>query len=347
MSLRCKRRGLRAVLTACAVTVGVLAGTSQLASAFVPCPRTGSRVLPTLTWETSWPTEARVNPKGVTLCRGAIGGTTPAYLQMVDLGDGAKIRLHADVDPESPPASFSEPNTLYRKRVASEWYSWIRSLPNTEQYQPYLEPDDSRLFSITNATFFTDIRNENQTTLPFPLMTWALTETLGLSFRRAFPRYPQEEELIEPEEARADEDYEAPKKALLIDAEFWEGSQQVRIQRFASRYEFETINEWFENIETFYPADAAVSFPPEYRIGELHRRTYVGVWGDTVYIFVTQASMTNADASAMMQEIQPGMEVIQMDGGASTQFYSRYGAVASSASPAQEVPNVLAVYTAP
>jgi hypothetical protein len=347
MSFRLKRRGLHVTLTACAVSVGVLAGTSQVASAFVECPSFTSRPLGA-TWRTIYPRREDTR-KGVALCHvGNIGGTM-GWLQIADLGDGAKVRLHTDVDPASPEPSAYEPDTLYRKRVAEEWYSWIRSLPSTEQYQPWLEPSPTRLFSVTNATFFKDSDNDNETTLPLPLQTWAHTETLGVAFRNAYPRFPAEEWVFDT--PRREEDYDAPKKALLFDAGFWgEETQQARVQSFPTAYEIEDIGAWYEEIETFYPADAAVGFTPEYRVGEYSRRNYVGVYGDTVYVFVSQGEIRNSDASAAMQEIQPGMQVVQMDGGGSAQFYSRYGEMDSSLPwplENREVPNVLAIYSAP
>jgi hypothetical protein len=363
MSLRFRRRGLRATLTACAVTVGVLAGTSQLASAFVPCPTTGSRIMVPSIWETKWPNEARVNPKGVTLCRISNGGITLGYLQMVDLGDGARIRLHADVDPESPEPDILETNTRYRKRVAREWYTWLRSLPGSEWVEEgfhytYIEPEPTRLFSITNATFFTETRTTT-TTLPFPIETMGELSTFGFSWRRAH-REPFAYPGFEPGSVTPDEDYEAPKKMLQIGEIInWETeeerNQAARVAAYPTHYEWDFELRYLEMVE--YPggnteepelADLAVSFPPEFRVGESNRRNYVGVYGDTVYIFITQALITNENARAMMQEIQPGMEVIQMDGGGSNQFYSRYGEIVSNELPSQRrVPTVLAVYRAP
>jgi len=93
--------------------------------------------------------------------------------------------------------------------------------------------------------------------------------------------------------------------------------------------------------------DAAVSFTPEYTVGELRRRNYVGLYGDTLYIFTSKDNYTNAQAISIMREIQAGINLIQMDGGASTQFYSAYGEMRSNElGSAREVPTVLAVYRA-
>jgi hypothetical protein len=322
----------------------MLAGTSQVASAYVPCPRGEIREANVESWNTLWGSSAET-AKGVTLCEG-VGGlfnNTRGYLQIADLGDGAKIRLQTQLHPLSPEPSYYEPNTLYSRRSAEEWYNWIRGLRSTEENAAYLEPRASRLFSTTNATFFTET-GTSWTTLPFPFINWANTTTLGLSFQRAFPSFPEEWEIESPER---DEDYEAPKKALLIDSRFFSSPQQARIESFRTRYEIEDMAAWIER-EEFFPADAAVGFTPEFRVGESNLRTYFGVYGDEVYVWVTDDEFTNAEANATMQEIKPGMDVIQMDGGGSSQFYSAYGEMRSSVPvDGRPVPNVLAIYRAP
>jgi hypothetical protein len=339
MSLRYKRRGLRATLTACAVSVGVLAGTSQVASAFVGCPGSGTRSANVDSWNTLWPIEERVDPKGVALCEG-VGGlfnNTRGYLQIADLGDGAKIRLHADVDPESPGAWLGEPDVLYRKRTADDWYSWLVNLdPENEANWSYVQPSQARLFSVTNASFFSDTDNEHQTTMSFPLITWGELSTYGQAERNY--------------ESGNRFDWEQPKKGLQIGS-LYGGTQRVRVDPIRTRYQYEDLIAELMHVggepNRYDTIDAAVSFTPEVRIGESNLRTYFGVYGDTVYVWVTDDEFTNAEAAATMQEIQPGMEVIQMDGGGSSQFYSLYGEMDSSIPIAdREVPSVLAIYRA-
>jgi hypothetical protein len=344
MSFRFKRRGLHATLTACAVTVGVLAGTTQVASAYVPCPTTASRVLVSLSWETRWPTESRVNPKGVTLCRGKNVGGTLVWLQMVDLGDGAKIRMHADRDPESPLPWWEtgNPDTLYRKRLVDEWYSFIRSKEGVEEEPDYgyATPPPRRLFSVTNASFFTDADNEHQTTVPFPIHTLNGMDSFGVSWRRARVGETRSPPVF-------DADYEASKRIFYLGGP-WLIRQTARVDPFPTYYEEEDFEEYWHiggDPEVFDTEDYAVSFSQEVPVGVEKRRNYVGVYGDTVYIMVSQAGLTNREASSFMQEIQPGMEVIQMDGGGSAQFYSRYGEMVSNDIPwSREVPNVIAIY---
>lgn len=360
MSFRNKRRGLHAMLTVCAVIVGVLAGTTQTASAFVACPaaRTAYRNTRVLTWESIWGTR-RETAKGVTLCRGwageGVSRHTAGFLQIVDLADGAKVRVQAQADPETEPGYFAT-HTGYRKRTAQSWYLWIRSLRRTNETAQWLEPGNERLISVTNATFFKNTINGRDTELPFPLLSGAGQETLGVSFAEAYPAFPLEE--WQTEEPLRNSDYDAPKSALLLSDNLYEAGrtaeiQKARVRGFRSRYEIEDMAAWDEEpVEVWFTMDAAVSFRPEYDVGgerQSKRRTYVGVWGSKLYVWVTEDSFTNAQANAAMQEIQPAMDVIGMDGGGSSQFYSPYGVMLSVAGPfleQRDVPTVLAIYRA-
>jgi hypothetical protein len=342
------------MLTVCAVIVGVLAGTTQTASAFVACPAAGvgGRSAGIARWITLWGTERRV-AKGVTLCRAEAGTAfiTNGYLEIVDLADGAKVRLQSKMTTESY-SSFYEPQVLFDKRTARGWYEWIRGLRRTNETATWLEPERSRLFSTTNATFFREGTPSTTTRLPFPYINYSIEETLGMSFARAHPTFPTEGWETEPE--RSEVDYERPKKTLLLSANFYEEGifpeiQRVAIQPFRSRYEIEDMANWEEEIEEFFVADAAVSLPPEYDLGgerASNQRTYIGVYGRVVYVWVTESKYTNAQANATMQEIRPGMRAIQMDGGGSTQFYTNGYGERRSEDPIidRPVPTVLAIY---
>jgi len=342
MSFRYKRRGLRATLTACAVTVGAMAGTPQLASAFVPCPSTTMRVLSTR-WETLWGTRSET-AKGVTMCRGANIGGTVGYLQMVDLGDGAKLRVQAELEPRFQETQLENgnPDTVYNKRDAEEWYSFLRSKAGSTEEPDYgwALPNPRRLFSVINASFFTETENSVNTTVPWPVWTYNAQDSFGLSWRRA-----RDGEVEEP--IRFDSDYEEEKKVLYLQ-DPGTPVQKARVDPFPTYYELEDFGE-YDHIGgrsgIFDTTDLAVGLTPERVRGEYRRRDYVGVYGDTVYMFVSRTEMRNAEASALMQEIQPGMEVIQMDGGGSTQVYSAYARMESN-DPFQDrrVPVVLAAY---
>jgi hypothetical protein len=352
------------------MSIAMLAGMAQGASAFVACPSGITRSARVDRWITRWPTGG-ANAKGVTLCEGVEGAfnDTRAYLQIADMGDGAKVRLRSDVDPESPEPWLLEPEVVFRKRTASAWYSWLRSLrPETPWVQEgrweYIEPENTRLFSTTNATFFKDPANERETTVPFPLRSGSLA-SWGRSWREAHPRAGPGGPGVEPGPIERNADYEAPKKVLVMEEIMtpvwpdeeeeevtWEelARQVVAVRSFPARYEWDFEGRLAETWETseYTTTDFAVSFTPEYTVGSSNRRTYMGVYGDSLYIFVTRENLTNAEARATMLEIQPGMEVIQMDGGGSTSFYSAYGSLSSNIPiDPREVANVLAIYRAP
>ena len=349
MSFRWKRRGLRAVLMACAVIVGVLAGTTQFASAFVPCPSEGNIAGGISEWYTEWPTGSE-DAKGVTLCHGVSGLSSKGYLQIVDLSDGAKIRLQTQVDPTSEYGSFHygeshSPNTLFTKRTAYNWYQWIRRLPEEEEVLPQsIRPSPSRLFSVTNGGFFkSDENNERPTKVPFPVWNWGLQSSFGVS---------QNAEEEGPDKL-------AEKKALVIGSGFRifgeETTQTVKVETFPRNYESGDPYTYLRNEgnplgEEHEVADAIVGFTPEYVVGEAeeeykNRRNYIGVYQNKVYIFTSDSHYTNNEAWEVLREIQPGIQVVQLDGGGSAQFYSAYGEQESTVpvNP-REVPTVLAIY---
>jgi hypothetical protein len=341
MTFRCKQRGLYVRLTALVVgactMVALLAFMAQSASAFVPCP---SRVISSggiNTFEVLWGTR-RETAKGVTLCRGYTGSAaTAGYLQIVDATDGARIRLQTEEDASGAPAELGQTETLFTKRTASEWYSFIRGLRREARTEAYLfEAPTERLFSTTNATFFKDNVNIRNTRLPLPFIGWQGKDTLGVSYREGGG------------------DWNAPKKIFVTE---WpeETPQNAQVSPFPTFYSEpweEVETPYWESIEPMgleHPTfEAAVGFSPEYRIGERSRRNYIGTYGYITYIFTSYVEYTNEQMRSIMQEIQPGMEVVQMDGGGSAQFYSAYGELTSSVPfIARRVPNVLAIYRGP
>jgi hypothetical protein len=140
-------------------------------------------------------------------------------------------------------------------------------------------------------------------------------------------------------------------------------TQDVAIETFPAHYEFEDIWTYLShvggNVYNYDTWDAAVSFTPEVVVGEAeeeykNRRNYLGIYDHVVYIFTSDNDYTNAETVEIMNEIQPGMEMIQLDGGGSAQFYAEeYGEMDSSIpyiptySEDREVASVLAVYRAP
>jgi hypothetical protein len=345
LSFRRKRRGLHVRLTTLVVSactmVALLALMAQAASAYVPCPsgetRTGG-----IRFANVWGS-TRENARGVTLCWGLVRPiTTAGYLQIIDLTDGAKLRLQTIWDNSGPRGLINQPLTRYWKKTPAEWYSFIKEERAVED--EYTFPPKAQLFSTTNATFFTETNNSTSTTLPFPFFGYLEKHSLGVSYIRGL--------------AGIDLDYEAPKKVFMIGDPYQaERVQAARVGSFPTYYPEpipeEEEEEWLfiESImhaggipEVEDTMEAAVGFTPEYRVGERVRRNYLGTYGNIVYIFTTKVSYTNEEMRSIMQEIQPGMEVIQMDGGGSAAFYSEYREFESPLH--RKVPNVLAVYTA-
>ncbi len=277
------------------------------------------------------------------MCQAFYGATseTSLYLQIADLLAGAKVRLLALAESE-PEENLYGRETRYQRKSAQEWYSFIRS--GRAPWEFYLpNAGAERLFSVTNATFFS--RTETETTaVPFPLLS-ANNNSFGVSH----PRFPETE--AEEVERGLASDYEAPKEAFELG--YTEGTggssiQKVAIRPFRARYGFPDVEEILEINEIpaeFEAWDGAVSFTPEYRINELARRNYVGIDANNVYMLSTRAEYTNAEVIEIMHGIDREMKLIQMDGGGSTQLYSEYRELRSNIPfGGRKVASVLAFY---
>jgi hypothetical protein len=325
LSLR-NDRGLRSglaarVATTCTVVAALVPVMAGSASAYVPCPTVTVPSADVTGWATEWPTPG-ADPKGVTECLVLQSTLDMGYLQIVDLRDGAKLRLHAEVPWPWEPGR----DVLFKKHTASDWYSFIRAHGGEDRYN---DPAASRLFSTTNASFFKNADNGEQTKLPFPHLSWSEFESEGVA-------------------APGDPDWEAPKRSLRIGYTDT-AIQKVRVASFPTYY---TVDDFWDVIYTpgtFEATDATIGFDPLHAVGTVSRRNYLGVSGSVVYILTTNTDITNAQAMDVMQTVKPGMAVVQLDGGGSAQTYSEYGEIDSSIPwpLAREVPDVLAVYRAP
>jgi len=350
LSIQHKRRELLSTLTprvgiASILAAALLTITAASASAYVNCPPNGNRAGDIDEWETIYPTEEEPDHKGVTMCLGEGDfGWDKGWLQIVDLGDGAKIRLIADREPTGPESSTYEPETVFRKRTAEDWYRWIRSLnPFVGENWAYTQPRAGKLFSTTNANFFKDTDNEHNTTMTFPRSTWGVADTWGMTERL----------FNERAEAISRFDWEANKRSLQIGYhnEYEEPFvQAVDVDPFPTHYEYEDLELLGHvggNPEVFDTIDFGISMAPEVTVGESTRRNYLGVYYDKVYIFTSDSFYTNAEAIAIMNEIQRGMDLIQLDGGGSAQVHSAYGGMRSRARVTQrQVADVIAIYKA-
>lgn len=340
MSIRREGRGRRATLaarvaTACAALAAVLAVTAPTASAYVPCPA----AIPSMNidgWQTNWPT-AGADAKGVTLCLG-FSGVPPmdrAWLQIVDLNDGAKLRLVSETDGAW---GSSKPDTSYQKRTADDWFSWIRDLDD-EWDDEVIAPGARRLFSTTNASFFkcSDLTGCSTTTLPFPHWFSQAQDTVGVASGNP-----------------SDPDHSAPKRSLRLGT-LTNQDGDIPVQRVTIA-PFPTYYDWYDARTLLADengsgevgtSDATVAFAPDYVIGDSSRRNYIGTYGNVVYIFTSHSNYTNAQVNEIMQQIRPGMYTMQLDGGGSAQFHSDYGHMDSNIPVLdRSVPDVLAVYRA-
>lgn len=344
MSVRSEGRGFRATLvvwltTACLVAAW-LAATAQSASAYVPCPDYEIEAGEISYWSQLWPPRG-ADAKGVTLCHGTGLFYSKGYLQIADLNDGAKLRLVSEIDLDSPPPGKLEPYTRYYKRTADDWYSYIRGGGSST-------PDPSRLFSTTNASFFSDTDGPS-TNLPFPHRFNHVHETWGKTM--------YEEAWVKPAPVCPDPeafDYCASKTLLRIGTTA-ETPQRVGVGRMLNFFDAGQaevmLRDGHSNYGPAWPgaADATLGFNPFTQVGDSEaRRNYIGTYGNRVYIFTSDTKYTNQQMYDIMQAIQPGMVTMQLDGGGSAQFHSAYGWMDSNIPIAdRKVPDVLAIYRAP
>jgi hypothetical protein len=300
---------------------------------------------PVSTWKTI------VSTRGVTLCRGyEPPGISKAWVQIVDLNAGAKIRL-INEGCQSCPYSDTYRFTDYRynKRTASDWFDWINRHVDT--------PEPGRLFSTSNASFFpdTEFNETSPITLPeshhkatFPDGSIYFHHTWGW----AFDTCPHK-----PRFCHDDARWKAPKIALSL-ADHTAPRQNVRMLPFPKHYRDKDVislqglaDPDFERLE----GDSIVGLTPTFVGEETARRTFVGVnhdIADTVYILNTNEFFTVGDAQSILESFG-AVFTMQLDGGASTQLYGpdwngdgdRDTLVGSYIG--REVPDTLAVYLAP
>lgn len=286
-----------------------------------------------------WINVSEFEDRGVTLCRGDLAEGPPpetpaALVQIVDFAAGAKLRLISEpVDPQSPPAEDS----VYRKREAFEWFSYIQSNVPI--------PAPGRLFSTTNASFFTNT-SDSETPLSLPELT-----------RFKFPGSP----VIDPVATfglaffdNSDPAWVGLKRGLRVGANL-ETTQNVELFDFPTNYDIADIADAFDLGATEGPAcgigvsclDATVAFHPSYDSGEdSARRTYVGIDAtNKVYVLAATVGLTFSEAQDILGSFGSVAEV-QLDGGGSTQTFDiSTGGFRSVIQ--RPVPDVLAVYLSP
>src|SRR5688572_27014879 len=160
MSTQRNRGRLRTVLVAVLLVVGALPASAGPAAAIQSCPSGATG--PIASWTTVF------KSRGVTLCKGFNSfGTRTAYVTIVDFAEHAKMRIVSTVSG----GNRGNTNTLFTKRTAEQWFTAIEGGIVTN-------PPAGRLFSVTNASFFTTTSGST-TTLSFPEKTGGSPASLG------------------------------------------------------------------------------------------------------------------------------------------------------------------------
>ncbi|PZF84847.1 hypothetical protein [Jiangella anatolica] len=301
-------------------------GAAQPASALQSCP---APTQPPVAGIEYWIQQYSGN--GVTVCWGMdnAGGIAQlaAVMQIVDLADGAQVRLRSDYvcPPGGCPGVFA-PDTQFEKHTAEEWHDlWGGGSggPGT-------------LFSTTNAGFFKDDRNPT-TALTFPQLTTGSVTSYGYAFYGG-------------------PDFTNAKASLTLGPPGL--GQAVKMRNFGPEYAILNVNQhWGCNTSGHGCTagyDGTVGFHPAVNLtgnpDDVARRTMVGVNASVnvnasrVYILTTVRSYKLADARQMLKYFGSQSEV-QLDGGGSTSSISEYHQIDSTIF--RPVPQVLMVYSAP
>jgi len=257
--------------------------------------------------------------RGVTFCEGTYLGAQQAFVQVVDLAAGAKMRLVSEVAADSPQQCTSD--TRFNKRTADEWFISMASFVS--------DPPIDRLFSTTNASFFVETSGST-TALSLPETRGNLCRSAGYALNN-----------------HSDFAWDAAKRDFSL-AENG-GYQYYSLTSFPQHYAQQDV------YTSYY--DQIVGFAPMQPSGgdTYARRTALGIGNQRVYIVTTIASYSLGEVQAFMNALGvPGDAYttrIQLDGGGSTQTHNILGYNIDSSIPfpigPRAVPEVFAVYLAP
>jgi hypothetical protein len=273
--------------------------------------------------------------RGITLCRGdSYWGFLVAYVQVVDLSKGARIRVMSEVAQNS-----GQPDAQYNKRTALDWYNW--------QWTHVTTPSAGLIFSATNAAFFIDSNNGNATTpLSLPEKKWGLVQSQGWALTH-----------------HSDLAWNAPKRKFGF-TDLRSGSQLAYVGDFpavAPNNTTYTANDVTTGLSGYFDSIVAIHPTYEFAPGSNDRRTMLGTrngsncWGcgqEIVYILTTDDGMTVPTARGLLANDFHAMWTVQLDGGNSTQFYSVNAQIDSGLClvpfyGCRNVPSVLLVYVSP
>jgi hypothetical protein len=292
-----------------------------------------------------WGTVAPQGPSGgITLCVGTTVGIpgNDAFVQIVDLSAGAKVRMWADL---CPLGQCSGGDDKYLVRTAPDWANWIGL--NT------ITPNADRLYSVSNAGHFSTLSGE-PTRLSLPFFQLRLNEG-GIPGNGGFALVDDGGALNNT----TDPAWDSPKRAITFGDTLTTPQgpvQEVHMFDFPTHYTHDDVaSPPFEPAQitcgsTCPDWDATVGFTPD-RDDDTGpaRRTYVGVsptGGDAitkVYILNTAIDVTVGQAQNILKSFGSQLE-LQLDGGTSTQLWGNGGAHLIDAPIVREVPQGLAVY---
>ena len=268
----------------------------------------------------------------VTVCRGWDANHARVLdVQIVDFEAGGKMRVMSNPRPgQDLPAN----DVLYTPDVAPGWLSWMLGSVSS--------PPPSQLFSVTNGApardpFYGD-------TMAFAQKKWNALVSLGAEQGCHFlPNGASAKRYFGLSDPRG-----AGRQYAYIDT--YDGacqSDKAEANREFSTYQGQPVNLF----------DATVGFHPLYGDATTaQRRTFIGTrdrdggWTgtqDLAYLLTSDQKLTVGQARDVLTRDFRTMYNLQLDGGPSTQYRTRYGTgIDSDDGRPRQVPEVLALYDA-
>lgn len=305
-----RRLAVIVAMATMALSAAILSVSATSAYALQSCPTTAVGGLP------YW-IQTGAATRGIVLCRGAVGVTAApnAYVQIVNLSAGAKIRLVSTV--ATGTRNQADGGTGFQPRTAKQWYTGIKAGSFVSN------PPGSRLFSTTNGAFFINTSG-SPTALSMPEKTGGSVSTRGW---------------VVDNLRTGDAAWNGLKAIFGLSTVA--ATQGSSIQGFPTHYTSADVANY-----TAGCWECVVGFAPTYHVPGSNvtaRRTYVGRNSTSVYILSASGNYTEAQANSILSAFG-ATSTVQLDGGGSTQMYV---SDAVNVTAARAVPEVLAVYYAP
>ena len=247
--------------------------------------------------------EETYRDRGVTLCAGIAPelSVVNVNLQIVDLNAGAKIHI---VSETAAGSGECYPGTLFNKKTAEDWFDAIPNLG-------FAEPSEN-LFSTTNAGFFISTEGSDTTALSLPESRFDTCRSKGWALATQYENPP-------------DPAWDAAKLRLWFGSYYTQGYQSAGIQQFSGHY-----TDYDAGLYNAYQQDQLVAFNPmEGDLDQHSPRTFVGVRANKVYIISIAAYLTLGEVGYLTGG-ELGLsdlyyQIIQLDGGGSTQTFNVIG----------------------